>query len=154
MYLPRDLWRRYSTRELRRYQARLSAQIAEIDRAIAERQALHPRAIKAEVKRRGAGKTRPWQIREAEVKARAIQVMKLAHRGWTNARIAAKIGLHPSSVSRIVQRQLKAAGARPLHAGATSDRPKTAHRQPAGSPDLPASEATGDRRRLRPSSAS
>lgn len=35
-------------------------------------------------------------------------IMRLAARGWTNARIAARVGLHPDSVSRIVQRTLRA----------------------------------------------
>ena len=111
MYVPRDLWRRFETRELRHYQQRLWAQIAEIDDLILERTRAHPLAVKARVRRIGTRNALPWQIREAETKARAIAVMRLAARGWTNGRIGDKIGIHPTSVSRIVQRQLKAAKA-------------------------------------------
>jgi hypothetical protein len=36
-----------------------------------------------------------------------LQVMRLAGRGWTNKVIARRLGLHPGSVSRILQRVLR-----------------------------------------------
>lgn len=44
---------------------------------------------------------------EAERRRRQTEVMRLAARGWSNAAIAAEVGLHRNSVSRIVQRQLR-----------------------------------------------
>lgn len=38
--------------------------------------------------------------------AREIEIMKLAGRGWTNCSIAARVGVHPATVGRIVKRRL------------------------------------------------
>lgn len=44
----------------------------------------------------------------AEAKRRRdLEVMRLAARGWQNPMIARRLGLHPSTVSKIVQRQLR-----------------------------------------------
>lgn len=53
-------------------------------------------------KRRTYGPTKK-QIRDAKKLDRQAQVMRLAARGWTNKQIAARLGCHPSTVSRIVQ---------------------------------------------------
>jgi DNA-binding NarL/FixJ family response regulator len=50
-----------------------------------------------------------WQIRKARRLERSIAVMRLARLGYSNAEIARRIGCHPSTVSRIVQAELRAA---------------------------------------------
>jgi DNA-binding NarL/FixJ family response regulator len=45
--------------------------------------------------------------RAAERKQRAIEIMRLAGRGWSNQRIGGRVGLSEGQVSRIVQQQLK-----------------------------------------------
>lgn len=50
---------------------------------------------------------------KAEREARNIEVMRLAGRGWKNTAIAAKVGLHPQTVSAIIQTMLRKNPARP-----------------------------------------
>jgi len=46
--------------------------------------------------------------RSAEAREmRNREIMALARRGWTNKEIGARFNLHPVSISRIIQRQLK-----------------------------------------------
>lgn len=45
--------------------------------------------------------------RGRERQARAIAIMRLAARGWSNAAIGAKVTLSASQVSRIIRDQLK-----------------------------------------------
>lgn len=52
-----------------------------------------------------------WEIRKAKRAARAVEIMRLARRGWTNKEIAARIGGHPDAIGRIVRRELRAAQA-------------------------------------------
>lgn len=56
--------------------------------------------------------------RRSERRLRNQEIMRAAGRGWTNAEIAARMNLHPSSVSRIVQAALRAN--RPLAGDARS----------------------------------
>lgn len=44
---------------------------------------------------------------KAEAEARAIEVLRLAAKGWSNAAIAEKLSLHPNSVSRIISRKIR-----------------------------------------------
>ncbi len=54
------------------------------------------------------------KMRRREIRrARDIEIMRLAARGWPNDRIARKLALSPSQVSRIVQRLLKETRALP-----------------------------------------
>lgn len=51
--------------------------------------------------------------REAELKARAIEIMRLASRGWDSNRIAARCGISAGHVSRIIQAQLRLTRSQP-----------------------------------------
>ena len=51
---------------------------------------------------------REKELKTAKRKARDIEILRLASRGWSNAEISDRVGLAPGSISRIVQRSLRA----------------------------------------------
>jgi len=44
---------------------------------------------------------------KTDAEARALEIMRLAAKGWSNHQIAEKTGLHPGSVSRIISKRLR-----------------------------------------------
>ncbi len=72
---------------------------AAIEAAAAEA-GVPPETVLAHVRRRARDQA------AADRRARDLAVMRLAGRGWRNAEIGARLGLHPHSVSRIVRRML------------------------------------------------
>ncbi len=52
----------------------------------------------------------PWdrrRKRQALRRKRNMELMRLARRGWSNDQIARKLKLHPTTVSKIIQHELK-----------------------------------------------
>lgn len=48
-----------------------------------------------------------WRDRAAKALKKRIAVMRLAREGYRNAEIARRVGYHPDTVSRIIQRELR-----------------------------------------------
>lgn len=46
------------------------------------------------------------RLRLADAAARDIEIMRLARRGWSNAMIGRRMGLHPTTVSKLIRRAL------------------------------------------------
>jgi len=91
-----------TAQQLRLLREHLSGQLSEVmtylsfaedeERARAERRA----RIDAMIAARRPAKTE-----------RDIEIMRLARRGWSNTEIAARLELHPNTVSRVIRRELR-----------------------------------------------
>ncbi len=79
---------------------------------------------------------RTRERQDAARQRRNIAIMRLAARGWQNKRIAQKVGLvHPNSVSRIIQRQLRVNAAGPWTGAAWTRTGAASYRIEPSQPD-------------------
>lgn len=102
--LPQSVITRLGIAELRELRFRLIAAVERIDREIERAIAMDP----VRAWRQAAGLPASRQtIRWARRLRRNIEVMRLARQGFTNAEIAAHVGVHPSTVSAIVRHELR-----------------------------------------------